>query len=119
MRLASKQLSFCDHDALGAYRHFGDIFAQARDLGMDLVPGIELDTDYHDREVHLLGYGFNLNDGPLNKHLNSTQRLRKERVSLQLAIINRFFGRPVIDLEQLLFPHPSLPRTRTSNFERQ
>jgi 3',5'-nucleoside bisphosphate phosphatase len=96
------RLSFCDHDALGAYRHFGDMFAYARDLGIELVSGIELDTDYRNKEVHLLGYGFNLNDGPLNKHLDLTQRLRKERVTLQLAIINRFFGRTVVDISKVL-----------------
>jgi predicted metal-dependent phosphoesterase TrpH len=99
-----KQLSFSDHDALGAYRHFGDVFAQARELGIELIRGIELDTDYQDHEVHLLGYGFNLNDGPLNRHLDSTQRLRRERVTLQIAIINRFFGRMVVDPKKVLIP---------------
>jgi predicted metal-dependent phosphoesterase TrpH len=104
-------ISFTDHDALGAYRHWGDVFAQAKELGIELVSGIELDSDYQDHEIHLLGYGFNLDDGPLNKHLDSTQRLRKEKVLLQLAIINRFFGSNVVDLEQVLFPLPSLRRT--------
>jgi len=54
------------------------------------------------REVHLLGYGFDLNDGPLNRHLVSTQKLRKERVTLQIAVINRFFGRMVVDPAQVL-----------------
>jgi hypothetical protein len=108
------KLSFCDHDALGAYRHFGDMFAYARGLGIELVPGIELDTDHEGREVHLLGYGFDMNDGPLNQHLNSTQKLRKERVMLQIAVINRFFGRQVIDLKQVLSPLPSLLPTLNS-----
>ena len=103
------KISFCDHDALGAYRHFGDMFAHGKELGIELVPGIELDTDYLNREVHLLGYGFDLDDGPLNEHLHSTQKLRKERVTLQIAVINRFFGRQVIDFNQVLFPSPSSP----------
>jgi predicted metal-dependent phosphoesterase TrpH len=96
------RISLTDHDALGAYRYFGDIFAQAKELGIELIPGIELDTDYQNNEVHLLGYGFNLDDGPLNKHLDLTQKLRKERVILQLAIINRFFGRTVVNSAQVL-----------------
>ncbi|MCX6557212.1 MAG: PHP domain-containing protein [Candidatus Aminicenantes bacterium] len=91
------KVSFTDHDALGAYRHFGDMFAHAGGLGIELVPGIELDTDYMGKEIHLLGYAFNLDDGPLNRHLDATRELRKERVTLQLAIINRFFGRMVVD----------------------
>ena len=76
--------------------------AYASGLGIELVAGIELDTDYMNREVHLLGYGFDLNDGPLNRHLVSTQKLRKERVTLQIAVINRFFGRMVVDPAQVL-----------------
>ncbi|MCG2811997.1 MAG: PHP domain-containing protein [Candidatus Aminicenantes bacterium] len=110
MFLAAKEvglgtISFCDHDALGAYRHFGDVFVQAKELGIELLPGIELDSDYQGREVHLLGYGFNLDDAALNKHLNLTHGLRKEKVTLQLAIINRFFGRQVIDPAKVLIPH--------------
>jgi 3',5'-nucleoside bisphosphate phosphatase len=97
-----EKLSFTDHDALGAYRHFGDMFAQAKERAIELLPGIELDTNYKGREVHLLGYGFDLDDRPLNQHLDLIQKLRKEKVMLQLAIINRFFGRPVINLDQVL-----------------
>jgi predicted metal-dependent phosphoesterase TrpH len=97
-----KQLSFSDHDALGAYRHWGDMSAFAKGLGVELIPGIELDTYFENREVHLLGYGFDLDDAPLNKHLEQTQKLRKERVMLQLAIVNRFFGRTVVDISQVL-----------------
>jgi 3',5'-nucleoside bisphosphate phosphatase len=97
-----KRISLTDHDALGAYRHWGDMFAYAKELGIELLPGIELDTDHRNKEVHLLGYGFNLADGPLNKHLDLTQKLRKEKVMLQIAIVNRFFGRMVVDTSQVL-----------------
>jgi predicted metal-dependent phosphoesterase TrpH len=98
------RISFTDHDALGAYRHFGDVFARAAELGIELVAGIELDSDYMSREIHVLGYGFDLEDGPLNRHLDATRELRKERVTLQLAIINRFFGRRVVELEKVVIP---------------
>lgn len=98
-------ISFCDHDALGAYRHFGDVFARAKELGIELIAGIELDSDFQGREIHLLGYGFDLDDAALNRHLDLTQRLRKDKVTLQLAIINRFFGRKVVDPKQVLIDH--------------
>jgi hypothetical protein len=100
-----KRVSFTDHDALGAYRHFGDIFTHARGLGIDLVAGIELDTVYQGREVHLLGYGFNLDDGGLNAHLESTRGLRRERVTRQIELINRHFGRKVVDPARVLIPN--------------
>jgi 3',5'-nucleoside bisphosphate phosphatase len=100
-----KQISFTDHDALGAYRHFStDIFARTRELGLELVTGIELDTDYRNNEVHLLGYNINLKSEALNAHLNLTQGLRKQRMALQIELINRHFGRPVVDSTQVFVP---------------
>jgi predicted metal-dependent phosphoesterase TrpH len=97
-----KRISFTDHDALGAYRHFSsDIFARARELGLELVAGIELDTDYQNNEVHLLGYSINLNNEALNAHLALTQGLRKKRVALQIELINRHFGKIVVDSSQV------------------
>jgi 3',5'-nucleoside bisphosphate phosphatase len=97
-----KRISFTDHDALGAYRHFStDIFARARELGLELIAGIELDTDYQNNEVHLLGYHINLNNQALNAHLNLTQELRKERTALQIELVNRHFGRMAVDSSQV------------------
>jgi hypothetical protein len=109
-RAGLRRLSFCDHDALGAYRLFGDVFAEAAGLGIELVAGIELDSEYMGREVHLLGYGFDLDDGPLNAHLEITQRLRRERVVLQIGKVNAHFGRQVVDLDKVLQPTPSTVR---------
>lgn len=100
-----KQISITDHDAIGAYRHFGDIAARARELGLELITGIELDTDYQNNEVHLLGYNINLNDEALNAHLNLTQGLRKQRVTLQIELINRHFGKMVVDPSQVIVPN--------------
>jgi hypothetical protein len=100
-----ERISFTDHDALGAYRHWGDLFAPARELGIELVTGIELDSDHQRREVHLLGYGFNLDDPALNKHLNVTRNFRRRRVQQQLAIINQFFGRKVVDPKKVFIEH--------------
>jgi 3',5'-nucleoside bisphosphate phosphatase len=101
-----QQIAFTDHDAIGAYRHFSaDIFARARDLGIDLVSGIELDTDYQNNEVHLLGYLFNLSDEVLNAHLNKVQELRKQRVTLQIELINKHFGKLVVDPAQVFVPN--------------
>lgn len=110
--LGLEKISFTDHDALGAYRHWGDLFAPAGELGIELVPGIELDTYYpgpergerRDLEIHLLGYGFRLDDKALNSHLAHTQRLRKQKVQLQLAVVNRFFGRKVVEPKKVLIP---------------
>ncbi len=99
-----KKISFTDHDALGAYRHWGDLFAKAGDAGIELVSGIELDTNYRDEELHLLGYGFDLADQALNERLRLVQGLRRQRVLRQLEDINRFFGRKVVDRKKVILP---------------
>ena len=99
------QVSFTDHDALGAYRHWGDLFARAGELGIELVSGIELDTHYRDEELHLLGYGFGIDDKALNERLRLVQGLRRRKVLLQLEDINRFFGRKVVDRTKVLLRH--------------
>jgi predicted metal-dependent phosphoesterase TrpH len=98
------RVSFTDHDALGAYRHWGDLFAQARELGIELLSGIELDTNYRDQELHLLGYGFAVEDKALNERLRLVQGLRRQRVLRQLEDINRYFGRKVVERQKVLLP---------------
>jgi predicted metal-dependent phosphoesterase TrpH len=103
-RAGLERISFTDHDALGAYRHWGDLSPRSRDLGIEIVSGIELDTHYRDLEIHLLGYGFRVDDPALNRHLRQTQRLRRRKVQLQLAVVNRFFGRKVVDPKKVFIP---------------
>lgn len=99
-----KKISFTDHDALGAYRHWGDLFAKAGEAGIELISGIELDTNYRDEELHLLGYGFHLGDKALHERLRLVQGLRRQRVLRQLEDINRFFGRKVVERKNVLLP---------------
>lgn len=99
-----KQVSFTDHDALGAYRHWGDLFARAKEMDIELISGIELDTNYRDEELHLLGYGFKIDDKALNERLRLVQGLRRQRVLRQLEDINRFFGRKVVERKKILLP---------------
>ncbi len=99
-----KKISFTDHDALGAFRHWGDLFAKAGELGIELISGIELDTNYRDEELHLLGYGFDLADKALHERLRLVQGLRRQRILRQLEDINRFFGRKVVERKRVLLP---------------
>lgn len=100
-----KRISITDHDAVGAYRHFhSDLFALAAGMGLELIGGIELDTDYRGLEVHLLGYGIDMNAPDLNRHLTHTQSKRRQRVGLQIEAINDHFGRTVIDPQKVILP---------------
>ncbi len=48
-------LSITDHDTINAYHN---IFPSAKELGIELLTGVELSTSLHNISVHILGYGF-------------------------------------------------------------
>ncbi len=55
-------ISITDHDTTLAYSE--EVFAYAKEIGIDLIPGVEFSTMYESREkresVHILGYGMDV-----------------------------------------------------------
>lgn len=70
-------LSITDHDTIEAYTP--EIFASAVSLGIRLLPGIELSTEWKDNTVHVLGYGFDLTSQPLLTFIEELQNRRNQR----------------------------------------
>jgi len=103
-RASLREVSITDHDAIGAYRHFGDLRAEADRLGVALLPGIELDSFYRGEDAHVLGYGIDLENGPLNAYLEEVQALRRTRMREQMARLNELFGQVVIEEAAVFFP---------------
>ncbi len=64
-------ISITDHDTIEAYEHLTE-----KDIdGIEIIPGIEFSTTYKQRSVHVLGYGFDIN----NKEMGSFLRVFKEQ----------------------------------------
>ncbi|AUJ24209.1 MULTISPECIES: PHP domain-containing protein [Virgibacillus] len=59
-------LSITDHDAIGAYH---TALPEAEHVGISLVPGIELNTDGIDGELHILGYCFDPQHPKMTEHI--------------------------------------------------
>jgi predicted metal-dependent phosphoesterase TrpH len=59
---------------------------RARDLGLELIPAIELSARHEGRSVHLLGYFIDETSSHLEQHLET---LRSNRIDRALAIVNR------------------------------
>lgn len=93
-RLGITHASIADHDALGAYSwEQGRVFSEARRLGVELIPGIELDAELDGLEVHLLGYGVrHAGDSPLARHIGAAQAARGERARREIEIVRRLLG---------------------------
>ncbi|MCL5055702.1 MAG: PHP domain-containing protein [Firmicutes bacterium] len=73
--------SITDHDCLE-----GIPSAQktAESFGMTLIPGVEINTDWKDGEVHILGYGFNPESPPFQKKLEEQRFYRLQRLKAMI-----------------------------------
>jgi 3',5'-nucleoside bisphosphate phosphatase len=65
-----------DHDAVGGV---AVARAAAEGSGVEIVAGVEITAEFHGRELHLLGYFFRTDDGPLTTALDRVCRGRVER----------------------------------------
>lgn len=122
-------LAITDHDALGAYAWDGGrVFEEARRRGLELTVGIEMDADLDGLEVHLLGFGLRLDDGPLGAHLERVRRTRVERARRELQIVADLLGPDALREEDVFVPgrqtlmkphfiHPLLERGRFATYE--
>ena len=65
-----------DHDAVGGVA----VARQAAEgTGLEVIAGVEITAEYRGRELHLLGYFFRTDDGPLTAALEKVRRGRVER----------------------------------------
>ena len=58
-------LSITDHNTLEAYSE--RLFCLSEQMGIVLVPGVELDVQFKDHQYHLLGYGIDVNNNRLRE----------------------------------------------------
>lgn len=70
-------LSITDHDTMDAYN--SELFEEAKNLKIALLPGIEISSELDEVSVHILGYGYDLNDRGLKQFLILMQQRRGER----------------------------------------
>lgn len=78
-----KAIGITDHDTIEGIE---PAMAAGEELGIEVVPGIELNTDYGDWDVHILGYYMDIKD---RGFLELLERLRDQRVQR----IERFIER--------------------------
>lgn len=98
-------LALTDHDSLGAYAwERGEVFAEARRLGLELTVGIEMDADMDGLEVHVLGLGLALDDPPLIAHIGRVREARFERARREIGIVNGLLGEGTITEADIFAP---------------
>lgn len=76
-------ISITDHDSINGFQ---DACVYGKELGVEVIPGVEISTDLEDKEIHLLGYFINPDNDELTKYLSF---FREERFHRAKRIINK------------------------------
>lgn len=69
-------ISITDHDNMNA---LSDATILGKELGIEVIPGLELSTDLDDKEIHLLAYFVDPNSEELQKYLSFFRQERFHR----------------------------------------
>jgi predicted metal-dependent phosphoesterase TrpH len=81
-------ISITDHDNIAA---IPEAMEAAEELGIEIIPGVELNAHVDGREIHLLGYFFDVENPSLHEFLSLMRQerlLRAERIVEKLAALN-------------------------------
>ncbi|MDR9415277.1 MAG: PHP domain-containing protein [Gracilimonas sp.] len=70
-------LSITDHDTCKAY-HLAK--SKAKDLEIELIPGVEITSTLDDKEAHILAYNFDPDTNYLEDFLQSQKKARRKRI---------------------------------------
>jgi predicted metal-dependent phosphoesterase TrpH len=90
-------IAITDHDTIDG---LPDAFAAAQPLGLEVIAGVELSSEYKGKDIHILGYCFDLKDSPLVRQLKVMQQARIERMKKMLVRLNEL-GKGGIDLKDV------------------
>lgn len=84
-------LAIADHDTLEG---IGPALEEGRRKKVEVIPALELGTDYRGKEIHVLGYMLDINNSALREELSVFRSGRRERVERMIKRLNRL-GFPV------------------------
>lgn len=84
-------LALTDHDTVAG---LGEADVAAKQLGLTLVPGIEISAELNRREVHVLGHFIRPDDAALTGRLDEARAKRRTRMQEMVARLNGL-GLPV------------------------
>ncbi|MCL2625349.1 MAG: PHP domain-containing protein [Cystobacterineae bacterium] len=88
LKTGIRVLAITDHDTLDG---IAEAQEAAKNTGLEIVPGIELSTQYEGREVHLLGHFVDANNANLLavcRHMQTARERRMEGMLQKLKALN-------------------------------
>lgn len=79
-------ISITDHDTIGGYE---EAKTEGLKRGIEVIPGVEITSDFKDEECHILAYCFDLNDSNMLSFLNDQSLIRVERAQKIIKKLNK------------------------------
>ncbi len=76
-------ISITDHDNLSGIKEAAE---KGDEIGIEVIPGVEISSDIKDREIHILGYFVQTDSIELERYLNF---FREERLKRAVRIVNK------------------------------
>lgn len=98
-----------DHDTC---QGVGKAMPLAASAGIELIPGIELSTDYHGKEVHIVGLYIDIENEQLLKKTAEYRKCRSERNALMVEALRK--EGLSITMEELVAENPDCIITRAN-----
>lgn len=83
-------MSITDHDSVGGIE---EAASYAREIGITLIPGIEMSAEVGGMEVHILGYFIDYKSEYLQKYLRHLRELRMDRGGMIVKKLNEMGSR--------------------------
>lgn len=80
-----KALALTDHDTTDGLE---EAVAAGQELGVEVIPGVEISAQFTDDTMHILGYFIDFRDGKLAERLAVLKQARKERNPKIVAKLN-------------------------------
>lgn len=87
-------IAITDHDTVDGLQ---EAMEKGKELGIEVVPGIELSTNLYGKDVHILGYFLNLEDENFLSELEKLKKIREER---NLKILEKLKSRRIVITEE-------------------
>ncbi len=75
-------IALADHDTIDGIMPAREA---AEPLGLEVISGVELSSEDHGKDIHILGYFFDLQDSPLVRKLGEIQQGRMERMHKMIS----------------------------------
>ncbi|MBM4172209.1 MAG: PHP domain-containing protein [Ignavibacteria bacterium] len=76
-------ISITDHDSINGLK---EAIKVGKELGIEVVPGLEISTDLEEKEIHILAYFIDIEDDELQKYLSF---FREERINRAKRIVQK------------------------------